>query len=425
MLGRSFFLQVLVVALFGLTLFAFLASLASNAIGEDEFNEGLFMRSSALADMLIPPADAPVSEQVAAITEVAKRLELELTLYAANGELISASASPAEWFEPTRGAGEWEAFDNQRSWQTQLADGRVLVLVLDRLPSLGDTAALTVTFILLAVIIAGLLYPLARRVTRRLERLESEVSAFGPENLSSRVTVEGKDEIAKLAMSFNRSTDLIEDLISRQRLLLANTSHELRTPLARLRLGVELIETKNTPERREDLRKDIRELDALIDDLISMVRFDAGGIRDGFSEVDLFEVVNEEARLIGGIDVRGGSAIVRGDPRMLKHLARNLLNNAKMHGAAPYSVTTGQDGAATFLSVSDSGGGIPKEEQKQVFEPFYRGKNKQNKDGYGLGLPLVARIAKAHGAAIRIENEPVFTILVLFSDAAHCAERSR
>ena len=235
--------------------------------------------------------------------------------------------------------------------------------------------------------------------------------------------MDGKDEIAKLAESFNKSTDRIEDLVSRQRLLLANASHELRTPLARLRIGVELIETKNSPERRDDLRKDIRELDALIDDLITMVRFDTGGDQSAFKEIDLYEVACQEAGDIEGVEVNGESAKLRGDARMLKHLIRNLLNNAKTHGAAPICISTTNVGSDVILSVTDGGSGISVADQERVFDPFYRGKDKQNEDGFGLGLPLVARIAKAHGASVSIANEPASTVSVIFGSAGHGLER--
>ena len=173
MLGRSFFLQVLVVALFGLTLFAVLSSLALRAVGEDEYDydHGLFSRSATLVELLLPAEDAPVSEQAQAVEDLAQRLEVELTLFAANAELIASSAEPAEWHPSDQDLGAWEGIDSDRFWRTVLPDGRVLIVDTGSDPTLSDTQAFTFAVIVLAVVISLLLYPLTRRVTRRLETL--------------------------------------------------------------------------------------------------------------------------------------------------------------------------------------------------------------------------------------------------------------
>ena len=414
MIGKSFFLQILFVSLLGLTLFAILASLAWNAIGDEQFNQGLFERSSALAELLLPPATTPVSEQLEAVQRIAGKLDFDATLYDQTGVLIAASAKPAPWLHPDIEPGSWQPMDGQRRWLTVLADGRVLILDLHRAALPNETFAVALTLGLLAIVISALLYPLTRRVTRRLEQLQSDVEQIGPDNLSARVTVDGQDEIAKLAISFNRSTDTIEDLVNRQRLLLANASHELRTPLARMRMGIELIETKNTPERRDELRQDIRELDALIDDLITMARFDSGSSKETWEQVDLIDLAHDECQRRPDCTVRGEPTLIHGDRRMLQHLLRNLLDNAALHGKAPISVTVSADKNGQRLAVRDGGGGIPNSEHAKVFEPFYRGKGKQNETGYGLGLPLVARIAKAHSGTVEVSNDPHSEISVRF-----------
>jgi len=88
-------------------------------------------------------------------------------------------------------------------------------------------------------VIAICAYPLVRRLTRRLEHLQAGVESLGAGELSARVKVEGKDEVARLAESFNSAAARIEQLVSAHKMLLANTSHELRTPLARIRLGTD------------------------------------------------------------------------------------------------------------------------------------------------------------------------------------------
>src|SRR6266567_2451393 len=93
-------------------------------------------------------------------------------------------------------------------------------------------------------------FPVVRRLTRRLERLQSGVESLGAGDLTARVKVEGRDEVARLAESFNRAATRIESLVGAHKMLLANASHELRTPLARIRLGIELSKENVDPQHQ-------------------------------------------------------------------------------------------------------------------------------------------------------------------------------
>ena len=153
-----------------------------------------------------------------------------------------------------------------RGWSVALPDGRTLVIRPAREHRAPGYA--WIGFLLLvAFAVAIAAYPLVRRLTRRLERLQSSVEALGEGNLAARVAVHGHDEVAQLAASFNRAAGRIETLVHSHRMLLANTSHELRTPLARIRMGIELLPGDADPKRKAELERDIAELDALIDDL--------------------------------------------------------------------------------------------------------------------------------------------------------------
>lgn len=286
----------------------------------------------------------------------------------------------------------------------QLHDGRIVIADLTYLGLTNDTLVVSISFVLLAGMIAAILYEVTRHITWRLMRLQKEVESIGAGSLSSRVTVDGSDEIAKLAQSFNKSTETIEDLMNKQRMLLTNASHELCTPLARIQMAIELLNTNDTPKRRSDLTRDITELNLLIDDLIAMTRFDTDGDVTTFEPVDLIAVAFEESSRFEDCSVQGTEAEVMGDARMLQHLVRNLLENAQKYGRPPIEIKIEECDKQVMLTVTDGGPGIPVAERHKVFEPFYRGAGHQNILGYGLGLPLVARIAKAHGANVRIED---------------------
>ena len=130
---------------------------------------------------------------------------------------------------------------------------------------------------LLAIAIALGAYPIVRRITRRLERLQTRVEALGAGDLTVRVEVEGHDEVAQLARSFNHAADRIERLVNAQRTMLAGASHELRSPLARIRMAIELLPSADRPELQARLTQDIAELDTLIGELLLASRLDTLG----------------------------------------------------------------------------------------------------------------------------------------------------
>src|SRR5258708_22177901 len=111
-------------------------------------------------------------------------------------------------------------------------------------------------------------YRMARRGTGRLERLQGGVESLGAGDLSARVRTEGRDEVARLAHSFNRAAARIEELVGAHKALLANASHELRTPLARIRMAVELMKESADPVRKVGLQQDIAQLDPLIHQIL-------------------------------------------------------------------------------------------------------------------------------------------------------------
>jgi len=246
-----------------------------------------------------------------------------------------------------------------------------------------------------------------RRITRRLERLEASVNALGEGDLSARVRVRGHDEVARLAASFNRAAARIETLVKSHRNLLANASHELRTPLARIRMGVELLKSKPDARREADLEADIAELDALIEEILTASRLDAGAGLDVHEDVDFLALAAEECARYEDCHLDGEPAQVRGDPRLLRRLVRNLLENAKRHGAPPVEVTVRrvrqQGSAVVELSVRDHGVGVPDSEQEKIFDPFYRMVG-ATATGTGLGLSLVRQIARKHGGEAQCDR---------------------
>jgi signal transduction histidine kinase len=207
--------------------------------------------------------------------------------------------------------------------------------------------------------------------------------------------------VAQLARSFNRAAGRIEELVGAHKSLLANASHELRTPLARIRMAVELMKENADPRRKRGLEQDIMELDALIDEILIASRLDAVKGREADEEVDLLALASEECARYEEAELSGQPVTVRGDPRLLRRMIRNLLENARRHGAPPIDVRVSRAEGRAELRVSDRGPGIPDAEREGVFRPFYRFPDGGERAGAGLGLALVRQIARRHGGDAR------------------------
>jgi signal transduction histidine kinase len=234
-----------------------------------------------------------------------------------------------------------------------------------------------------------------RGLTRRLERLQAGVETLGSGNLTARVAVQGRDEVARLAESFNRAAGRIEDLVGAHRMLLANASHELRTPLSRIRLALDLFERSGEAKYKTDLERDIAELEGLIEEILLASRLDAMPALQATEDVDLLALAAEECARYDDCTLDGEAASVTGDPRLLRRMIRNLLENAKRHGTPPITVTVKRAGVLVTLDVADSGRGVPASERERVFTPFHR--LGEESTGAGLGLALVRQIARLHG----------------------------
>ncbi|MGF1620647.1 MAG: ATP-binding protein [Rhodomicrobiaceae bacterium] len=257
----------------------------------------------------------------------------------------------------------------------------------------------------LAVGIAA--YPLVRHLARRLERLETGVAAFGDGDLKARVPVSGRDEIARLAVTFNASADRIEDLLNAHRNLLANASHELRSPLSRLRMAVARLDLTGAGEPdRIEINRNIEELDELVEEILLASRLQANAASEiRWEDVDLVGLLAEEcAPFDAELEAPPGETLViEGDSRLLRRLFRNLFDNASRYaGDEPTTVTLHIHEGDIRVAVCDRGPGIPEAEREAVFEPFHRLTNTpESLAGAGLGLALVRQIALRHGGSAR------------------------
>jgi signal transduction histidine kinase len=364
--------------------------------------EQAFEMAEELAAALVPPAEQGAAAQQAAIDRLHARLGVDLALFDADRRPIAAAGRPVP--PPRRRASSgWVRGPGGPAWAIHLPDGRWIVA---RAPPGRRPPVLRLIAFLgsAALVIALCAYPLARRLTRRLERLQAGVVSLGAGDLGARVKVEGKDEVARLAESFNRSAERIEQLVASHKLMLANASHELRTPLARIRLGVELLKGSTDPKRRAELERDIAELDELIDEILLSSRLDAVKGLDMREEIDLLALAAEEGARFEQCAVAGAPVLVLGDRPLLRRLVRNLIENAERHGKPPIEVEVRPQGSEAVVTVSDAGPGVADSDRERIFTPFFR--TGAASSGTGLGLTLVRQIARQHGGDVAWVGTP-------------------
>lgn len=378
-------------------LFALLAVTAWRLLGERPTPPNV-TGFAEVASELLPPADAPQDAQVAALERWHQRLGADLALYGRDGAPLAATHADFGSVRLPADARDHHVHTARGSALVlPLPDGRTLLMRRPGRPPPPPGPALTFALLALAVGIGA--YPVVRRLTRRLERLQTGVTEWGAGNLAARVEVRGRDEVAQLAAAFNEAAARIEQLVGVHRSLLANASHELRSPLTRIRLGIELLASDPSPERRAGLARDIGELDQLIDEILLASRLE-GGVPLERERIDFRALVAEECERAEAT-LQAVPSELQGSARLLQRLVRNLLDNALRHGGGRAEVELRAQPGQVELDVLDRGPGVEEGERERVFEPFYRVRGaSEARGGVGLGLSLVRQIARQHGGEV-------------------------
>lgn len=345
----------------------------------------------------------------AAIVRRAEALGMHLTVWDADRKPIAQSGPTLPGPGSDSKAMEWFTTDNGWGVRMQLDDGRWIASAPTHDVRTPKLSKFLLSLLALLVVLAVAAYPISRALTRRLEALGRAVDDLGAGDLTARVPVSGKDEVARLAISFNEAAGRIEQLLEAQKRVLASASHELRSPLARLRMSIEMmVDDTVDPKLAEGAKRDIEELDRLVDDILVSARLERNGAAEAYTELDLLGLAAEEAARFGA-DVFGKPVILMGSDTMLRRMLRNLLENARRYGGdTPIEVVVEPHAHGARLTVSDRGPGVAEADQNKIFEPFYRpGGHAEGRDGgVGLGLSLVREIATLHKGSVRYVARP-------------------
>lgn len=266
-------------------------------------------------------------------------------------------------------------------------------------------------------------YFLTKKTLTPLQKLTSEVSQIQAQNLSTQLAVpNSKDEIAQLTSSFNEMLARLDNAFSTQKQFSANAAHELRTPLAVLQTNLEVFEKKQEPEMVEYrqlftmIKEQTARLSQLVGTLLDMTNLKSVPRTD---QVTLEELVDEVFCDLDPVAEKAGISIhfnnsanqdshtdVTGSYVLLYRAVYNLVENAikynRPHGSV--SVSVKQENGQAMVLVTDTGIGISPENQKKIFDPFFRVDKSRSRamGGAGLGLALVDSIAKEHGGTVKV-----------------------
>jgi len=247
-------------------------------------------------------------------------------------------------------------------------------------------------------------------------RLESAAQRFGQGHLDERIHFDSASSLVRLGVAFNQMADNINTLVASKKQLIDGIAHELRTPLVRLRYRLEMSDNLTDVEAAA-LNRDIGQLEALIEELLTYARLDRPKVDLNLQSLDLAEWLAERIDDIRSVHPEVEIALEMpqrqnhgvADARLMERVLDNLVNNALRYADQQLRVGLWFDSNTACLQVEDDGPGIPPDERERVFEPFVRLDPSRDRatGGCGLGLAIVHSVAQAFGGYVVIDTSPL------------------
>jgi signal transduction histidine kinase len=276
---------------------------------------------------------------------------------------------------------------------------------------------IVIQVLVLMILLASLLAWLAAgKVLAPLKNLSATVKCISESDLSQRIAIQGKGEVAQLGRTFNAMMDRLETAFDTQRNFINDAGHELKTPITIIRGHLELMEADD-PSQRETVDLVIDELDRmnrLVEDLVLLAKAE----RPDFLQIETIELTYFVAELFNKLEKLGQrnwhldneilSGKMTGDRQRITQAIINLANNAVQHTITDSLIIFGVklEGDRVEFWVRDTGNGIAADEQKRIFDRFTRVKNtRRPSEGSGLGLAIVKAVVEAHQGAINLQSQ--------------------
>jgi signal transduction histidine kinase len=283
-------------------------------------------------------------------------------------------------------------------------------------------------------------YWVSRKLLARIDALSDTTRTIMEGDLTGRLPVNGSgDELDRLSENLNLMLARIEQLMAGLREVSDNIAHDLKTPLNRLRNRVEaaLREPYGEPVYREALERTIEEADGLIktfNALLSIARIEAGAGGENREVLDVSALLRDVAELYEPVAEERGLELkahanapifVRADRQLIGQAIANLIDNAIKYGtlaaakessvaAQAVEVSAKAKAGSAEIVVTDRGPGVPASERDRVLDRFVRLEASRSEPGSGLGLSLVAAVARLHGGSLRLEdNEPGLRVILV------------
>lgn len=258
-------------------------------------------------------------------------------------------------------------------------------------------------------IMAILIYYSVRKTLNPVEQLIEASEKIGEGNLSHRINFKKNNEFKKVAASFNTMAEKLENMLKSKKDLLHLISHELRTPLTRIKLALEISDTKRS---KDIIRTEIDDINELIEEILELSRLDHQEIEKTKEIIELnsllketFEKYPDEKFNFISVPI---NMKIYGHPALIKKAFINLLDNAIKYGNGliPIKIRLYQRDDNVEIQIENQGEGLDEEDQKLVFKPFFRGPNslKINAEGKGLGLSIVKKIVEINSGTITFQS---------------------
>ena len=324
-------------------------------------------------------------------------------------------------------SGAWNSYCSARLVSHDEVIGVLMLIspVTDMMTGLfGFRRQMILIFVLVAVCAVAVGFLFAGVLTRPVTDMTRVIQRMSKGNFKLRVPEKGSVEMRHLASAFNSMSEKLEALDETRNQFVANASHELKTPLAAMKVLIESLVYQPDMDKAlrteflQDVNKEIDRLSAIVSDLLTLVRMDAGSLQLHMEFLSIGDLVEENAHRLNAMVRKRNQTLdvdiqspceTEADRGKLNQIIYNLMENAIKYtqdGGEIRVALAEQDGNAV-LTVQDNGPGIPKDALPHLFERFYRVDKARSREtgGTGLGLSIVKQLINLHGGSVRVESE--------------------